>query len=298
MKDEEVKTETNSKVDESVPVNAEGRPLNFWERKTKCRNHPTKIATADSVKLGDPLCWNCDPLWTREKAAAKKAKYKYQRKPPKFAGARSDKLPSGIASLYEIAITDVKLVSLREDIATWEAIIQQIGLDLKQSPWDNRSFFKIFWENWDRWAKQVKAGSMSIDTLVERVENLKSTIVPKTLLMSELLEASEMKRKLVDSETSRMAKLGYDLAFVMRVLGRQSQLIAKYLSPADMERYKIELRHDPIINGNEQFQLLPVNHEQLSTEEKLRILETQDYEGVFRVVKLEEEKEDATGEDC
>jgi hypothetical protein len=258
----------------------------FYSRQAKCRNHTTRVATKGSKELGDPLCWQCDPLW-RPKAEKQPRHIRNSSQ----KGKRYDKLPSNIANLYEITVQDQQLISLHEDIATTEAIIQQIGLDLKDNPWDNRSFFKAFWENWDRWERQVRTGAMTTDVFFERVAAMRDSVLPKTLLMSEFLQFTEQKRKLVETEANRLNKLGYTPDYVSMVLAVMGQLVTKYLSPADLTRYDTELKNHPIFNKEGTVRLLPADTGEMTTEEKLDVIETEEYEGAFQLVEIVTEAE-------
>lgn len=153
-------------------------------------------------------------------------------------GKRSLVLPKSIAESYEESLADPRLVELREDIALWEARIQLLCRKLKVRESTSQALTVL--QKLSKFKRLVGSGEMDYPRLVERVEaNLKSQY-DEGKAWEELHKATEIKRRLVASESKRLKDLNAVLTMeqTLALLATIAREVKKYLTPEDLLEFQ------------------------------------------------------------
>lgn len=226
----------------NLPVLTKEEYVQRWENRIKCRNHPLVIATRSSIEKDYPLCWRCDP--------------DHKKKSTRVLGARRSVLPSSMIEVYEQASKDEHLVELGEDIAVTEARIQSILKSIKQNPLDSSAFFTSFRRNFNNQLKLVKRGMLSYAEFITSMQALLDGKVSEMQMYEEFYKVTDIKRRLVDAETTRVAKLGWSPGYVRDVVLAMTQIVSDMFPPTQLKEFTGRLREHPVFQ-NKSFNLLP-----------------------------------------
>lgn len=220
----------------------------IWEARPKCKNHPRVIPTKSSVAKGYPLCHFCDPDYRekRKRDLAKKHRL----------GNRRLMVPASLVETYEAAITDDHLVELREDIAVTEARLQQILSSIKDNPMESSSFITFFNKSFKKQLNLVKRGMLSYPEMITSLNAILDGKVSEIMQYQEFYRVTDMKRKLVEAETNRIAKLGWTPAYVYALVLSMTRILKDLLPMEQVVEFQGRLAQDPIFQ-NKTFQLLP-----------------------------------------
>lgn len=244
----------------------------MWAARIKCRNHPAVIATKASIDKQFPLCWRCDPdhVEKQKKLTARRKKM----------GARRFMIPSSIVEFYEAAVTDEHLVELREDIAVTEARLQSILKSIKDNPMESTAFISFFNKSFKNQFSLVKRGMLSYPEFISAMNALLDGKVSEIMMYQEFYKVTDIKRKLVEAETSRVAKLGWTPNYVYALVLAMTRILKEILPIDQVSEFQGRLAQDPIFQ-NKTFQLLPSIDLIEKTKEEASVINTEEQDGVY-----------------
>lgn len=239
-----------------------------WAERPKCTNHPRSLPTKNSVEKGYPLCYFCDPDYKERKEKEKQA--------GKKLGTREAAMPDSLVESYSNAVRDDRTIELREDIATTEARLQHILASIRDNPMESASFITMFNKQYKKQHNLVKRGQQTYPKMMEELDAMLNGKVSEIMAYQEFYRVTDMKRKLVEAETSRIAKLGWTPAYVQLLILCMTRILKDMLPREQMIEFQGRLSQDPIFKSKT-FQLTP------RREDVDDYISTEEVDGTFEV---------------
>lgn len=248
----------------------------------RCFNDKSFAVGASYAKGGVPYCSKC---WKKELEKRRKLETVQTSKRGKIGGQRGVFLPKSIVEMYESAIVDEGLVSVREDIATCEARIRQLTQQIKDDPRNSPNWAVVLDKNLAQMNTAISRGTMTHRQAFESVCEFMKSPIKEKLIWVEVYEVTELKRKSVQTESKRLNDLGWSPDTVMAMIAEVADIIKPLLPELGVRTFMDKLAASRLFN-NQQFSLLDqVNLTQKTVEEKLleqEIHETiKDKKGVY-----------------
>lgn len=211
--------------------------------KPRCINHPGKFAKASSYADGGlPQCGKCLGVPTVKRKSTN--------------GKRGVYMPASLVEMYDEVVLDPHLVALGEDIATMEARARQILQQIRNDPRDTGGFASKLESLIESGIKSVAKGRLTYAELIHSIRLELAGPVNQRSLYSELMQVTEQKRKLVDSESKRLKQLGWSPETVFQMVTAIADMLKPLLTPEKMDVFMSLLADSPLFN-NKQFRMLP-----------------------------------------
>lgn len=121
-------------------------------------------------------------------------------------GDHSRYMPKNLAEAYTRALDDPDLLSLNTDIATVEALIDQSMRELESG--DVASLFGQVGQLWTRlWPAVSREDREAVGRIREQLDGLIREGASKSVALAKLLDLTEQKRKLSETEAKRREKM-------------------------------------------------------------------------------------------
>lgn len=215
------------------------------------------------INGGVPMCPWC------YKDAEKEREKKERLNNKKKTGTRGVFLPRSIVEHYEEAFVDSELVSVREDIATWEARIKQLTSQIKEDPRNSVNWATVLDRNIAQMTKAIERGSMGYNEAFKAIVEFMKQPVKENLIWAEVYEVAELKRKAVQTEAKRLNDLGWTPEAVMGMMAEICDILKPILPELGMRQFMDAMAGSRIFN-NQQFNLIDqVNFTKRTIDEKL-----------------------------
>lgn len=242
----------------------------FKQPTQKCSRDNNRALKASFVNGGIPLCGDC---WKGDDRAKAIAERRNLAKGGRVGGTRGVYLPKSIVEMYEAAMVDEELVSVREDIATFEARIRQLTSQIRADPRNSTSWATVFEKNLQQQLAAIKRGSLTYAEAFADILEFMQSPVKEKLVWSEVYEVSEMKRRAVATESKRMNDLGWSPDMVMSMFAEVADILKPLLSELNMRIFMDALASSRLFN-NQQFQIIDqVNLSKRTVDEHLLMQE-------------------------
>lgn len=245
----------------------------------RCTNHKTFAVKLSYQDGGIPLCSKC----YKEYLASKNPMY-YEEQRKRRKGERSAFLPQSIVTMYESALVDDDLISLREDIATYEARIRQLVSQIRDDPRNSNSWATVLDKNLRQMKSAIKSGSMTYAQAFKDISEFMAGAVTERLIWAEIYSVSDLKRKAVATEAKRYNDLGWTPEHVMAMMTEIADVLKTLMTTEAMASFMSHLAKSRLFNGH-QFTLLDqANLVTRSIEEQLfaqEVVETQKKGGKY-----------------
>ena len=235
----------------------------LYKKQIKCSDCGS-LATKGSIQNGRPYCFRHDPDWDPKEHTSRYRKKKQKEREERektavtrfeqtvMGGKRKAVMPAPNLELYEMAVLDEDCVELREDIATWEARIQELLAALRDDPRNSASFAGKLTKRLRNLVIQArKTGNMGAQELLE-LESIADFVDGASSAREawiEVAKATDLKRKLVETETKRMKDIGWTPEYVHAVLTEASLIIKGLVDAATAASFMEALLRSPILNN-------------------------------------------------
>lgn len=263
---------------------------------TLCVNHKLLAVKASYAEGGVPRCHIC---FKNESYKAVKKEFKQREKGGKVGGARGVHMPESLVKMYEESQLDENLIALREDIATTEARLRQLLRQIKENPKNGLPYWTQISGVIETQKKLIRSKAMTVEqAYLQLAEEIESGPIKENVLWGEFYKATEMKRKLVATESKRLNDLGWSPDVVMGMIAEIADILKPMLTELNMRSFMEALASSPLFN-NDQFRVLgQMNLTARTIEEHLMLQEVNKIqEGSVIDAEFEDLKETTNGND-
>jgi len=217
-----------------------------------CVNDNRKALLLTYKDGGVPRCSQC---WKKENARVDRLVEKNNKTKGKIGGTRGVFLPKSVVEMYEESILDAELVSVREDIATFEARIKHLLGQIKEDPRNSVNWATVLDKQLKMHKKAIDRGAQTYKQAFESVLDFMSSPIKEKLVWSEVYAVSELKRRAVATESKRLNDLGWSPEMVMAMFAEVANLVQPLMTEANLRRFMESMATSRLFN-NQQFALM------------------------------------------
>lgn len=202
-------------------------------------------------------------------------------------GTRSSVMPKSLAVAYEKARVDNNLISLREDIATYEAraqqLLAQISIDERNSP----NWAQVLTKLIARMEEEINKGSITYRIAFYDIKEFMESAVKENMIWAEVHVVTDLRRKMIAAESKRLKDLGWSPEAVMAGFTEIAEIIKPMLTDDQMKEFLASMARSKLFNG-QQFSIIDqidltqrTLEEQLFAHEHHKVITTNLNEGVY-----------------
>lgn len=211
-----------------------------------------RVAFKDTYRNGGtPMCRKCAGVAVAEDKGR-----------PNPKGSRSTVMPAHMLDDYEAALIDNDLVSMREDLATYEARQRQLLKQVKEDPRNSLSWATVLSKVLEAMEKRIQSGSMTYKDAFGHVVEFMETPVKDKLIWNEIHTVTELRRKMAHTEAKRLKDLGWSPDMVLSMFSELAEFLKPLLAELHYKQLLDFIAQSKLFNAN-QFDV--IGHVELTT---------------------------------